>query len=350
MRTAQNYKLITVFVLLVGTTLLAGSFSFISKIRAQESDQVTLTAIPPREGDDGSLLLQPGEKKQIQIRVRNSSNQPLPVNSLATDFILDADGETPIPVTEETSNRWSLASWLTLAPQTQVLQPQETGVINVLIEVPEDALPGGHYAMITHEPNPTQLDGGQNGQNVESAAGISQRVGTLVYLIVDGPINEEAFIRDFTIPELTEYGPVPFSFVVENASDIHITPKTKVEFFNFLGNKVDEVVVGEKNVFPLMNRQFDGQWEQIWGYGRYTALATMSYGTSGKIVMARTSFWLLPVKLVLAGLVALLVLIALLIIIRRQVKSRRENSQAKVEMLEQRLSELENKKLQEYED
>ena len=117
-----------------------------ANIQAQQAteDQVTLTAIPPRYGDDNSLLLQPGEKTQVQVRVRNSSPKTLPITTLATDFILDVDGETPIPVTENVSNRWSLANWLTVVPQSQVLQPQETGVVNILIEVPEDALPGGH--------------------------------------------------------------------------------------------------------------------------------------------------------------------------------------------------------------
>lgn len=323
-----------------------------ANIQAQQAteDQVTLTAIPPRYGDDNSLLLQPGEKTQVQVRVRNSSPKTLPITTLATDFILDVDGETPIPVTENVSNRWSLANWLTVVPQSQVLQPQETGVVNILIEVPEDALPGGHYAMITHQPSLDSVEGESAAAEVDSAAGINQRVGTLLYVVVDGLINEEAFIRDFTFPVFTEYGPVPYSFVIENASDIHIQPKTSIEIFDWMGNRVDQITVTEKNVFPLMNRTFDGVWERIWGYGRYTAEATMSFGSAGRVVIAKTTFWLLPIKLVLAAIILLLTLIALFISIRRHMIHRNDPQNAKVELLEKRLQQLEQEKLQQYEE
>jgi hypothetical protein len=314
--------------LIVTSLAFSGMALFSDLVKAQvQEDQITLTAIPPRFGDDNTLLLKPGEKKQVQLRVKNSSPTSLSILSVATDFILDEDGETPIPVNEEVSNRWSLTEWLTMVPQTQDLGAQETGVVNVLIEVPEDALPGGHYAMVTHQPN---VGSGQNADgtnSLDSSTGISQRVGTLLYVIVDGPINEEAFIRDFKFAEFSEYGPVPFSYTVENASDIHIQPKTKIEIYDWLGRRVDEMTVGEKNVFPLMSRNFEGEWQQIWGYGRYTAEATMSFGATGQLVIAKTNFWLLPIKLVLAGIAAVLVLVTLLVVMRKRMKSQQTTQQ-----------------------
>lgn len=350
-------KSLTVPLALVAVSAVALALSLLispKRLFAQETtsgeDQVTLTAIPPRLGDDTTLLLKPGEKKQVQIRVRNSSNRSLPILSVATDIIIAEDGETPIPVTEGVSNKWSLADWLTMVPQAQTLQPQETGMINVLIDVPVDALPGGHYAMITHQPSIKGIGEGGGGEMVDSASGVSQRVGTLLYVVVDGEINEEAFIRDFTFPGFTEFGPVPFSFAVENVSDIHIQPKTKIEITDMFGREVDEIVVGEKNVFPLMSRDFEGKWEQVWGYGKYTAQATMSFGTEGKLVIAKTSFWLLPIKLILAALIVLLTLIGLIITIRRHMMRRRDTQNSKVELLEKRLQDLEREKLQDFEE
>lgn len=352
-KTKNIYKL-GILGSILGLTLALGLIVLPKHLLAQETpaneDQVTLTAIPPRLGDDNTLVLKPGEKKQVQIRVRNSSDRSLPILSQATDFIIGEDGETPVPVTEDTSGRWSSAEWLTMVPQGQTLQTQETGMINVLIEVPEDALPGGHYAMITHQPNAEGLSAGESVGAVDSASGISQRVGTLMYLIVEGDINEEAFIREFNIPNFSEYGPVPFSYTVENASDIHITPKTKVEITDMFGRKVDEIVVGEKNVFPMMNRDFEGEWEQVWGYGKYDAQATMSFGTAGKIVVAKTSFWLIPIKLIIAILIVLLTLIAVIITVYRHIAHRRSTQSSKVELLERRLQELEREKLQDFEE
>jgi hypothetical protein len=105
-------------------------------------------------GEDNSLTLQPGEKKQLTLRVINSSSESIVVNSTAQDFVVGDDGSTPVPIdVQDADNRWSLASWLTVVPGAQRVAPNQTVGFNVLIEVPEDALPGGHYAMITYQPN-----------------------------------------------------------------------------------------------------------------------------------------------------------------------------------------------------
>lgn len=302
------------------------------------AQQLTLTAIPPRLGDDSTLRAKPGEKIQIAVKVRNSSEFPLQIQSTPQDFVVDENGETPIAVTDAVSNRWSLASWIILTPATQELQAGETGIVNVIIEVPENALPGGHYAMITHQP----AGAATNIQDTKSASALQQRVGTLLYLTVEGPINTLAYVRDFEIPRFSEYGPVPFSFLVDNQSDIHIRPQISVEIYNLFGKKIETIPVPTKNIFPLIGRSFEGQWDRIWGMGPYTAKVVMSYGSEGQVSMATTKFWLLPITLVAAGAIALLAIIAILIVIKRHLDYRRSQEKQQIELLEQRLHELEN--------
>ena len=112
------------------------SFSFIFQSSALAQEAVTLTVKPVRIGDDNSLLLAPGEKKQIQVKVENNSEMDLEIESQVFDFIVDEDGSTPIPVTDQLDNRWSLASWITLAPAFNYLQAGGSATVNVLIEVP----------------------------------------------------------------------------------------------------------------------------------------------------------------------------------------------------------------------
>lgn len=300
-------------------------------------NNISLTAIPPRLGEDNSLKALPGEKLQVQVRIRNISEETVKVVTSSKDFITAEDGETPIAVDDTTSNRWSLASWLTITPTENIIGSNETVGLNVLIEIPEDALPGGHYAMILHQPNNGsgnfQLDSG-------SQSSINQRVGTLLYVIVDGAINEEAYIRNFKFPKFTEYGPVPFSYTIENGSDIHIAPQMNVEIFNLLNQKVDDIQINSKNVFPLTNRDFNGEWKRIWGFGFYKARLTTSFGTSGAVVIANTSFWLLPIKLVIALIVSLLTIIILFISIKRHLNHRRDQDKNKIAELEGQIQEM----------
>lgn len=339
-------------ILVLGFTVLAGLIVS-PVIKAQtalpaqtQSDSITLTAMPPRLGDDSSLSVKPGEKIQTTIKVRNNSAKAFTVNTAVDDFIIGEDGETPIAITENVDYRWSLKNWLILAPEFQTLQPHQTGIINVIVDVPASALPGGHYAMVTHKPV------GLNGEKFqeEASSKISQRVGTLLYVLVEGPINEEAFIRDFSMPRFTEYGPVPFSFSVDNQSDVHIKPNISIEIYNLLGVKVDTIVIESKNVFPMVGRDFSGQWDQIWGSGFYKAKLIMSYGSEGAVTVANTFFWLLPITLVIAFIIVILTLIIIFIVTRKHLVHRKQKEQQRMQMLEEKITKLEEERLQKFEN
>ena len=251
---------------------------------------------------------------------------------------MDADGSTPIPISETTPTRWSLASWITVAPSSLTLKPNEVASVSVVIEIPDDALPGGKYAMIVHQPTPEKV--AQNQVAEYSQSGVSQRVGTLLYIQVNGPVNEDAYIRNFNMPKFSEYGPVPFNFSIENLSDIHIHPNLKLEITNMFGKKVADLNLESKNVFPLTQRDFAGSFDQIWGTGKYFATLTMNYGNTGKIAIARISFWLFPITLAIAALTVLLVIIAIFIIVRRHMISRRHDQTKHIQELEAKLKEF----------
>ncbi len=299
------------------------------------NESISLSAIPPRIGDDGSLTAAPGEVLQVQLRIRNETQQTTSITSDAFDFVIGEDGETPVQITDtDLSNRWSLASWLTVSPEQQTLGPGQTGVLNAVIQIPEDALPGGHYAMVTHQP--ATGDGPS-----ETASAVTQQVGSLLYVTVEGPINEEAFIRNLVVPSFTEYGPVPITFSVDNRSDIHIRPRTNVEIYNIFGRKVDSITVEPKNVFPLAGRDFETEWSRTWGMGLYTAKVVMSFG-SGQVAVAATQFWLVPLTLVLTVLSIVLIVVVAAVAIRRHYLHRKTDRQHDVEALQKRISELEN--------
>ncbi|HYD34819.1 MAG TPA: hypothetical protein VD999_02020 [Vitreimonas sp.] len=309
---------------------------------ADPTDVHSLTAIPPRLGENRELKAKPGETIQAVVRVRNGSNKPIFIKTSAQDFILSEDGQTPIPVQDNVSNRWSLASWMTLSTTSQRLGPNQSGNVNVVITVPADALPGGHYAMVMHEPTTAPAPAGSEEATAKSAALVSQRVGTLLYFEVEGPINEAAFVRNFSMPKFTEYGPVPFKFTVENMSDIHIRPQVGVEIYNIFNRKVDTIVIEPKNVFPFVAREFEGKWDRVWGIGPYRAKLTMSYGQAGAVVVAKTSFWLIPIKLVLAITTIFMSLLVVIIAVRRHLLHRQDAAQARIEMLEKKLQDLEH--------
>ncbi len=294
---------------------LALFFFFAFFAKAFAADLMSLTATPVRMGDDFSISLAPGEKKQVQVKVRNGSSETMTIESAAIDFVIAEDGETPMSIDKsQTDNRWSLASWLTLAPAQHKLASEEVAAVNVLIEVPKDALPGGHYAMIYHRPVNTSLSG-------ESGSGISQRVGTLLYVMVKGPIVEDASISRFDWPKFLENGPVNFALNIDNQSDIHINTKPNVKVYNMFGKEVANIDVEAKNVFPKSQRTFNGTWSRVWGLGYYRAVAEATYGNQGKVMSATAGLFLVPVKLILLALIVILVLTILFLALKKRKES-----------------------------
>jgi hypothetical protein len=309
------------------------------------SNEISVVATPIKIGEDRSLLLKPGERRQIELRVRNVSSRTVDIVTSAQDFIVDEDGVTPIPIktTDVTSNRWSLANWLTIVPNMQTVAPNEIVGLNVLIEVPADALPGGRYAMVVHEPMPegsTARNADGSLDEASSQSRVSQKVGTLIYVVVDGPINESAFLRDLKFPRFTEFGPIPFSMSVDNQSDIHITPQITVEIRNMFGAVIDTITLQPRNVFPLMSREFEGQWDRVWGWGLYRATATMSYGDNGQIAITHSNFWFLPITLLLGIGVGILSAVAILIAIHRHLVHRNNQDRARIQELERKLQQM----------
>ncbi|MFC1711693.1 hypothetical protein ACFLZ1_03855 [Patescibacteria group bacterium] len=284
-------KLITFISLLFAVLFLT------PKISAQSS--ITLTAIPPRV----EIKALPGETVQQTIKIRNDTDTELVTASEIKDFIVIDDSGTPMPVEEDVSGRWSLTSWVSMAPVKNILQPKEIAVIHLVITVPEDALPGGHYAMVLHEPSKEGL------LNSGSSAEISQKVGTLVYLMVEGPITEKAELVKFTPDKyFKEYGPVDFEALIRNLSDIHIRPITNIAVYNMLGQNSALLNLDEVNIFPFKTRSFQSQFPGKWHLGRYKAVLTAGYGTQGNKLTGVLYFWIIPWKLIL-----LLVLVLLLV-------------------------------------
>lgn len=316
-------------------------FAQVANMNEIQEAAVGLTAIPPRLGDDGSLKADPGQTLQTQVRVRNSSDKPVQVGSLVEDFIIGEDGRTPVPVEAGNDSRWSLAQWISLSDTDQIVPPGGSQSISVVIRVPEDALPGGRYAMIMHEPRLGAESDALSGQT-SGQTGVTQRVGTLVYLRVSGDVKEEAFLRNIKIPSFQEFGPIPIAFSIENLSDIHIAPVSSVVIRDIFGLEKGKIDVPSQNVFPYTMREFTTNWDRVWGFGRYTAEISVQYGEGNQLLTQSVAFWLIPVKLLLALLVVFLAIIGIAISVRRHYLHKSSVETKHIELLEDRIRQLED--------
>lgn len=302
----------------------------------EEPKATILTAMPTRYGDVDQLVLTPGQVSNFSLKIRNNGNSTVTIVSRAEDFVIGQDYKTPVPVeSSEEDNRWAMASWITVTPATQTIQPNTTAAVQIKVNVPADALAGGHYVMITHQP-------AQSGMAAENTTSINQRVGTLIYGIVPGEFTEQAFIRNLTVPNFSDIGPVSYSFLVDNDSEAHIHPRLSARIYNIWGKEVNAQEIESGNIFPKTSRDFIGQWDRIWGVGRYKLEITMLYGLNSTTTVASTYFWLFPLWLFLAGVVVLITLIGLIWSVRRHYLHTKAQQTKRMAELEAKIADLED--------
>lgn len=325
MNTAQRFTL--PLLILFSATLFAPT-----SVLAQSV--IGLSAIPPRL----EVEVDPGQVITKQIKIRNESQVEKTISTTSRDFIVTDDKGTPIQLetTDTSVNRWAASSWIQVSPSQIKIKPGETKSLVLTIITPDNALPGGHFAMVLHSPNnDVILD--------QAGAAIQTNVGTLVYITVSGDIKQNAKIKEFSAPGFSEYGPIDFKSTITNLSDIHITPAGSIVIKNMLGGKTAQLDLAQTNIFPYTSRDFTNTLDKKWLFGRYTAQLNAAYGTTGQVVTAALVFWVIPWKLLILVTTAIVLLTVLITLLNQKSKTNQDNSDNKAEELENQLEDLKKK-------
>ncbi|MEI8232810.1 MAG: hypothetical protein WCG44_03635 [bacterium] len=314
--------------LIISLCLFAFSFSlFSSQVHAS-----SLIVSPPRVDLEGK----PGDVLQQTIKVTNSSDKSVTLSALVSDFIVEDNSGTPIRINSNASGRYLASPWFVLdRPEFTLAAGQSTSVI-AIIELPKDALPGGHYAGVFFSPI-------EKGKLDTTGATVVSQVGSLFGITVAGNLKYDAIIKEFSVKSaVSEFGPIEFSSVIENQSDTHIRPLSKIVIHDMIGRNLAEIKLDDVNIFPFTSRSIAGTWDNVWGLGRYTATLEATYGP-GLVASRVLYFWIMPYRLIAAILVILMVILVLFISIRRHLKHREDHRDEEIDTLKRKIVEMENR-------
>lgn len=303
-------------------------FLFFPKTVFAENN-LTLSAIPPRL----EINVKPGEVVTKEIKIRNESNISRSISTSIKDFIVTNDSGTPTQLEDldPDQNRWAASSWIQISPSQITLKPGETKVLTLTILAPDNAIPGGHYAMVLHSPkNETFVN--ENGSTIET------NVGTLVYITIPGNVKEDAKIKDFSVPQFSETGPINFKTTVNNLSDVHILPVGAINITNIFGFKTAQLKLDKTNIFPYTDRHFENTLNKKFLCGRYKAQFLAAFGTTGQTIMATVFFWVIPWKLLVLIFIATFIFVLLVKILKNKKTFQKEE----IEKLEKELEDLKN--------
>ena len=254
------------------------------------------------------LTANPGDIIVNQLKVYNPNESTIGIKMEVEDFTVTGEiGHVKIEPAE--TETYSIARWVTMEPEKFVLGPREQRFIAFTIKIPENAEPGGHYGSIL---------AGTTAVIGEEFTGttIAGRVGALVLLSVSGEVEEHLTVEEFHDSGYSEYGPIDFTMRFENTGTIHVKPKGYITIVNWLGRKVADLEIPQRNVLPDSIRKIETSWNQKWLWGgKYTATLSGSYGISNiPFSPVVITFWAFPWK---AGIGILLFIIFFILTRRR---------------------------------
>lgn len=280
------------------------------------------------------LKADPGQAIKTQIRVRNVTKDTLVVKAQFEDFVANGeDGQPKILLNPGDKSPYSIKDWLS-APATATLASQQREVMDITINVPKNASPGGHYGVIRFTGTPPELEG--------TGVSLSASVGTLILVNVSGNVTQSAKVAELYTSQngkrgsLFEYGPITFTTRVQNTGNIHFQPKGTLQVTNMFGKNVyvGQLNQDTRNVLPGSIRKFEQTMNKKLLFGRYTVRADVVYGTDNQITSASTTFWVVPYKLIAIVILAIVGLFLLgrqynRYIIKRAKKKQTDESSSK---------------------
>ncbi len=281
-------KSIILVVLLLLTAFLIIAHPISQWVKAQVAGQ-SLSVSPPTQ----EISADPGSTIKVKAKIRNGSNQNLPIQVSIQGFIASGD-EGQVALTN--NNTYSVSNWTTVEPQSFSLAPGTDKEVTATITIPKDAA-GGRYGSFLFGVKPPSANG--------SAATISQQVASLFLLKINGPTKENLTISEFKAPKFQEFGPVPFTLKFSNRGNIHVKVYGLINITDMFGNTTQNVVVKARNVFPNADRIATATLSKTFLIGKYTATALMYFGSKNELITQSTTFYVFPIRIVIAVIIVL---------------------------------------------
>lgn len=269
----------------------------------------SFTVSPPRN----EISLNPGESYSNDIKITNNNDSPIEVSVNINNFIVTDENGTPNPIIDNNSP-YSLILWITYSPNTLKIAPHQFDNLTYTINIPNNAVPGGHYAMFTFTPNAPKNS---------NLIAVSSQIASLINVVVSGNINEKAILKNLTKNYNFAEDKLNLRTNVYNLGNVHIKPVLYASIYSMDKTFISSKAFPVFNIFPNAGRIYKEEFTIPWWLpGKYTLKIIGSYGKH--TLYYTTSFWAVSEKFML---VILLIFIAIATFTAKKIvkKKNKEN-------------------------
>lgn len=304
-------NLITKFLIFIGIAALVSVALIASRASAQSSELSntanTLKVSPVRT----DLAIDPGDTKTVKVTITNPTDQDVVVRPVQNDFVADDEAGTPALILDEAEFAPSHSLKRFMQPLENInLGPKESKTVELTISVPANAEAGGYFGALRFAPT-SPNDGGQ--------VRLSASVASLVLVRVNGDVPEKLNLTDFQVLQRGAAGgffndskDLEVIARFQNNSNVQLGPfgKLSVKKGNGVVYETDFNNKDQRDmILPDSARRWRIPVDELAGFGKYTAFATFTYGSTNKTIEISKSFWIVPVWMIIAATILVLAII-----------------------------------------
>ena len=272
-----------------------------------------------------NIKLNPGESAEREMIVTNNRSATYTYYFKALNFTA-GDNEDGLPSFQD--EQIGLSQWISTDVDSITIEPGEQRKVKIIIDVPMDAEPGGHFASLFVTLNPPSED------DFEQGVGLGSNLGLLLLVHVNGDINEDSELLEFGIVEEKTKGnrlPTTFYTRTKNSGTVHFKPRGTIDIYNMIGRKSESVPANPLggNVLPKSVRRLEARWlksedhntdggffkelSNEWhnfALGRYKAVLNMEWSATQEPLTGTVTFWVFPWRVLLVALIIIVILLS----------------------------------------
>lgn len=275
------------------------------------------------------LTIEQGKAGTVEMSIKNITAGDIIAKPEINDFEADNDTGSPRLITDQsepTAN--SIQNFISDIGDIR-LKSDETRNLKINVSVPKDQPAGGYFGVIRFKAFPiSNVD-----DNPDQAVSLTASVGHIVLVEVPGEITERITLLSLRAEKGGQPGsifadaPDKLGLEIKNEGNGFAKPFGTVNVEDFGGNEVYRYEINNTqprgNVLPNSTRIFRDEIKNISSaFGRYTATASVSYGSGGEVLMIKSTFWIIPLWL---RILAIIVVAAVVYAIVRVYRKLREN-------------------------
>lgn len=312
---------------------LGGLVSVIASAQPAPESSSGLQISPTRS----ELTINPGKSDTITLNIKNITGGNIIAKAEVDDFKPDNDTGTPRLLTNLNGPApTSIKPFMPFIADVN-LKAGEIKKVAITLKVPQDQPAGGYFGVLRFKAFPASIDQNNSGKQVSLTAS----VGHIILVQVPGQITEKLEALNLS----AEYHKKPGNFFIHPpdgmrlevkniGNSVLLKPFGNVSIRDGAGREVYKYEINATeprgNVLPKSSRIFHNDIKNIKSFGRYSAIASVSYGSGGDVLALKTSFWVVPLWLLIVAVVIVLLLITGIVLLYHRFRRHRRGYQKRI--------------------